>query len=294
MISEHEASPRTALLFQGQTFDFRKVFAKSKIVQAEVARMNQFCLGIDLVEICETRMDDLPNRAAFEHPANFCVAIASARAGEYSVNVFAGHSFGEYAALHLSGALPFRDALCLVRERGRVIAKANEREPGMMAAVMGRINLDVARQICRDTNIDIGNINSPEQIVISGKVRGVEEATSALQGEGLKTIPLHVGAAFHSRLLLDAQEELARYIEGVPISRPKRPLFMNQRKGFETEPRAIAGCLIGQVASPLDFSGAVESMLDDGIKEFKEVSAGSRKTLLGFIKKIRENIASRL
>ena len=128
----------------------------------------------------------------------------------------AGHSLGEFSALVANGCLSFEDALKLVSIRAKAMQKACEINPSTMAAILGLDDKKV-EEICASITNEIvvaANYNCPGQIVISGSIKGIEEACILLKEAGAKrALVLPVGGAFHSPLMQPAKEELSEAIE---------------------------------------------------------------------------------
>ena len=147
-------------------------------------------------------------------PAIMTVSIACWRAWqEYlgsdaeSPAALAGHSLGEYTSMVVAGVLSFRDAVRLVRERGRLMQEASLNRPGGMAAILGLDEL-AFEQICAETGVELANINTDDQVVISGDKIAVARAMDLASARGArKTIPLPVSGAFHSSLMSLARED---------------------------------------------------------------------------------------
>jgi len=191
-------------------------------------------------------------------------------------DMVAGHSLGEYSALAAAGALSFEDGLRVVRRRGELMAKAGEQRPGAMAAVMGAEDAEV-ESVCEsiseegDGVVQPANFNAPGQIVVSGDVEAVEQATRQINGRAL---PLPVSGAFHSPLMDYARDGLAEVLETVSIQRPRCPVYMNVTGEPTTEPDEIRGRLMEQLLSPVRWAQSLQRMHEEGARRFIEVGPG--------------------
>ena len=156
--------------------------------------------------------DDL-KQTLNSQPAIMVVSIACWKAWEeilgrdsHDVFAVAGHSLGEYTALVVSGVLSFADGLRLVQERGRLMQKASVEHPGAMAAVLG-LEEESLEHVCSETGVELANINSDDQMVISGDKLAVVQAMDLACARGArKAISLPVSGAFHSSLMSDAMD----------------------------------------------------------------------------------------
>lgn len=149
-----------------------------------------------------------------------------------------GHSLGEYSALVSAGAMKWQDAIQLVKVRGRLMEEAFPKGQGTMAAVLGLDEDKVQEALDQVTDeiVDIANLNCPGQIVISGSVPGVEQATNLLKEAGAKRVlPLNVSGPFHSRLMKQANEDFAAYLNEVALEDPKTPVYANVSADAVTE-----------------------------------------------------------
>ena len=198
----------------------------------------------------------------------------------------AGHSLGEFSALVATKALSFEDGLHLVSKRANAMQKACIQNPSGMAVV---INFDdeKAKAICEtiDEVVVPANYNSPGQLAISGSFKGLELASEALKNAGAKRVlMLNVGGAFHSPLMLPAQEELAQAIEKTEFNTPICPVYQNYTAQPETNPEIIKKNLIKQLTAPVLWTKIIQNMVKNGATHFIEFGPG--EVLQGLIKKI--------
>ena len=225
-------------------------------------------------------------------PALYVHSLAATgvlKEGGLDPDMLAGHSLGEYSALAASGAIDFEEGLDLVRMRGRLMAKAGERRPGRMAAVLGMPDEDV-HQVCIDATdepvsiVEIANWNSPGQVVISGDPDAVDRAMNLAKARGAKrVVPLPVSGAFHSPLMEDAREGLAEALLGTDIRTPACPVYLNVTAAFTVDPEEIRQRLLEQLTAPVRWSEIIRRMNADGADRFIEVGAGN--VLSGLVKR---------
>jgi [acyl-carrier-protein] S-malonyltransferase len=206
-------------------------------------------------------------------------------------DMVAGHSLGEFSALVANGCLSFSDALNLVAVRAKAMQKACEINPSTMAAILALDDKKV-EEICASIINEIvvpANYNCPGQIVISGSVKGIEEACILLKEAGAKrALVLPVGGAFHSPLMQPAKEELSEAIEKTKFNIPFCPVYQNVVAKAVTDPSEIKSNLIAQLTGPVKWTQTVEQMINDGATEFTECGPG--KVLQGLISKINKEV----
>lgn len=205
----------------------------------------------------------------------------------------AGLSLGEYGALAASNVMELPDLFRIIRMRGIYMQEAYP-EGGAMTAVLGLDGEAVAKvceQTAKDTGkvVSVANYNCPGQIVITGEAKAVEAAAEALKAEGAKRcVPLKVSGPFHSALLKEAGEQLARELTGVKIDAPWIPYLSNVTADYVTDAAQVAELLERQVSSPVHFIQSVQRMIADGVDTFVEIGPG--KTLSSFVRKIDRNV----
>ncbi|WP_459499819.1 ACP S-malonyltransferase [Bacillus sp. C1] len=201
----------------------------------------------------------------------------------------AGHSLGEYSALVAAGALTFEDAVYAVRKRGEYMEEAVPSGEGAMAAILGA-NPDVLKQVTEEvTNeghaVQIANMNSTKQIVISGTKRGVELASQKVKENGAKrAIPLRVSGPFHSSLMKPAAEKFQSVLNEITIQDANIPVVANVTATCVNRSEDIQGKLIEQLYSPVLWYPSIEYMVEQGVDTFIEIGPG--KVLAGLMKSI--------
>ncbi|MGN6266278.1 MAG: ACP S-malonyltransferase [Ginsengibacter sp.] len=234
----------------------------------------------------ELKQTNVTQPAVFLHSVIAFKTMATA-----TPDMVAGHSLGEFSALVASGCLSFADGLNLVAVRAKAMQKACEINPSTMAAILGLDDQKV-EEICASITNEIvvpANYNCPGQIVISGSVKGIEEACILLKEAGAKrALVLPVGGAFHSPLMQPAKEELSAAIEKTKFNIPFCPVYQNVVAQAVTDPSEIKSNLIAQLTGPVKWTQTVEQMINDGATEFTECGPG--KVLQGLISKINREV----
>lgn len=202
-----------------------------------------------------------------------------------------GHSLGEYTALAASGCLAFEDALILVEKRASAMQKCCDNQESGMAAVL-KFDDRVTEEICAtvlDEVVVPANYNSPQQLVISGSLKGLETAIEKLRAAGARRIMmLNVGGAFHSPLMQTAQDELSEAIAKCTFLVPDCPVYQNVSAQPSTDPDTIRQNLVAQLTHPVRWTDTVLQMVHDGATRFVEF--GPAPTLQNLVKRIAPDV----
>ena len=221
-------------------------------------------------------------------PAIFTMSVIMAKllGNDFTPDLVAGHSLGEFSALTAAGALSFEDALVLVSKRAMAMQKACETTPSTMAAILGLSDQQV-EDICVSVDgiVVAANYNCPGQLVISGELTAVEKSCEkATQAGARRAIILPVGGAFHSPLMEPAREELAAAISATVFKTPICPVVQNSVAKAVQNPEEIKQNLIDQLTAPVRWTQSVQEMITLGATDYIECGPG--KTAQGLIKKI--------
>ncbi len=224
-------------------------------------------------------------------PAIMATSLASLAAleelemcGPVAPAAFAGHSLGEYTSLVAAGVLSLVEGIQLVQRRGSLMQMAAESHSGGMAAVMG-LDEDTLAEVCRDAGVEIANVNSHDQIVISGDKAALEVAMQSAKAAGARrVIPLAVAGAFHSQLMAPAQNGLNRALEESTFNPPKAPIVANLSGQQITTGEEIKQELEDQICHCVQWKQSVECMIDMGVDTFVEFGPG--RVLSGLVKRI--------
>ncbi|KNX34666.1 MULTISPECIES: ACP S-malonyltransferase [Bacillus amyloliquefaciens group] len=243
-------------------------------------------LGYSIQELC--RDGERLNQTQFTQPALYVVnALSYLKKTEETglkPDFTAGHSLGEYNALYASGTFDFEEGLQLVKKRGELMSRA---KGGGMAAVIGLTHeqvTDVLRENHLDM-IDIANMNTPQQIVISGYKEDIEKAASVFEAvNGVKMVHrLNVSGAFHSRYMLEAKEEFSRFIESFHFKPLSIPVISNVT-ARPYEQRELKETLTGQITGSVNWTDSIRFLMGRKNMSFEEIGPG--KVLTGLIQRI--------
>ena len=174
--------------------------------------------------------------------------------------------------LFAAGVIDFETGLRLVQKRGALMAEA---PAGGMAAVLG-LSEDRVRSVLRETGfdgIDIANDNAPAQVVISGLKPEIIAAQAAFEAAGARYVVLNVGAAFHSRYMIQAQQRFAEFLNEVSFAPPVFPVLSN----VTARPHRldeIRTRLVEQMAQPVRWTESIRFLLGKAVLDYREIGPG--------------------
>lgn len=282
-----------AFIFPGQGSQFptmgKKLYEESKSAAALFDEANDI-LGFNITETMFSGTEDELKQTKITQPAVFIHSVVAFSTLNTIPAMVAGHSLGEFSALVANKVLSFANALKLVAIRASAMQKACELTPSTMAAVLGLADEKV-EEICAAVSVHTGeivvaaNYNCPGQLVISGSMKGIEEACIKMKEAGAKrALVLPVGGAFHSPLMLPAKQELESAIENTPFSQPVCPVYQNVVAKAVNDATTIKQNLIAQLTGAVKWTQSVQAMVSDGATHFTECGPG--KVLQGLVQKI--------
>lgn len=277
---------KQAWMFPGQGSQRPEMAAELDACR-ELFSIAESIVQADLERLCIADPNPVWSPEALQ-PALFITSVGAARAlGSAGLRPQAvvGHSLGEYAALAAAGAIEFEDALRVVAIRGKAMALAARSNPGGMAAVIG-LDAEALREICESIpDVWIANLNSPAQVVLSGRDAALAEAAdAALRAGARKVVRLDVPIAGHSPLMSQAAGEVRAALDQVQLKEPSCPFYSVADALAHTDPAEIKRLLVEAVTSPVRFTETIETMHREGFDKFTEVGPGS--VLGGLVKRI--------
>ncbi|HOV26969.1 MAG TPA: ACP S-malonyltransferase [Pseudobacteroides sp.] len=207
-------------------------------------------------------------------------------------DVVAGLSLGEYSAHVAASTMLFKDAVALVKKRGKYMQEAVPLGVGTMAAILGlesQVVIDCCKEASEYGIVEPANFNCPGQIVVAGEVKAVEKVVEIAREKGAKrSMVLPVSAPFHCSMLKPAGDKLAVELENITLSEFKCPLVTNVTAKYIDDTSIVKDLLIRQVSSPVLWEESVRTMISEGVDTFVEIGPG--KALSGFVKKISKEV----
>jgi len=288
------SNPQIAYLFPGQgsqAMGMGKELAEKYPIARRTFEEADEALGYGLSQLCFEGPEDKLRLTEVTQPAILTSSVAAWRVLDgqgFKPGFVAGHSLGEYSAHVAAGTMSFADAVRTVRNRGKYMQEAVPVGVGAMAAILG-MDLEQVTSLCADAAqgeiCAPANINSSEQIVISGNTSAVERATKAASERGAKrAIMLSVSAPFHCSLMKPAQDQLAQDLQSVGFKKPALPVVCNVDAALVEDADCARDALIRQVTGSVKWYQSMSLLIARGAEVFVEVGPG--RVLCGLMRQI--------
>jgi len=285
---------KIAFLFPGQGSQYAgmgKTLSESSAAARAVFEAADQALEFPLSRLCFEGPDEELKKTENTQPALLTVSIAAwAVLSEKGLrpDYVAGHSLGEYSALVAAGALPFQEAVRIVRNRGRYMQSAVPQGVGAMAALLklpdGKLD-EILSAAAEGEVVTAANLNSPDQIVIAGHAGAVARAMELAKAAGAKrAIALPVSAPFHCPLMRPAQEQLRTDLDAAPFADLAIPLVNNWQATLIATAAEARDGLYQQVPNPVRWVDSMRLLISAGVTRWVEVGAGA--VLTGLLRNI--------
>lgn len=283
---------KTAILFPGQGAQFvgmgKPLADAIPECRALYDRASQV-LGFDLADVSFNGPIEKLTISAHAQPAIFVHSVAAwtawkQRRPDWTFDCAAGLSSGEWTALYLAEVTSFEDTLRILEARGRLMTEACNARPGGMISIIGA-PMEAIDRICAETGLEKANLNSQEQIVLSGPIEGVDRAEALAKEMGIrKAIRLNVAGAFHSSLMRPAAERFAETLRAIEFRPPAFPVYSNVTARPHTTPEEIRRLMVDQICSSVRWYETIEAMKAAGVTTYLECGPG--RVLSGLVKRI--------
>ncbi|MBN1660034.1 MAG: ACP S-malonyltransferase [Anaerolineae bacterium] len=292
---------RTAFLFPGQGSqyvgmgcDLAKVYPAATRIYEQADEV----LGFELSELCFNGPEEVLNDTVNTQPAIYVTSMAVVQVlhdlGRLpEADMMAGHSMGELTALTAAGAMTFVDGLLLVRERGRLMKLAGERNPGGMAAVL-KVDDEQVDRACKQAReetgkpVQVANYNCPGQVVISGDREALDRTMALLREQGgRRIVPLAVSIAAHSPLMAPVADDYRAAVDAAHIQAPLMPVIGNISARPLLSAADVRDELAGQLTWPVRWTDSMVWMAEQGVTCFVEM--GPKDVLSKLVARIVPN-----
>jgi [acyl-carrier-protein] S-malonyltransferase len=287
-------SKSIAFLFPGQgsqAVGMGKELADTYVVARQTFEEADETLGYKLSQVCCEGPEDQLRLTEVTQPAILTASVAAwrvLRERGVTASFAAGHSLGEYSAHVAAGTLSFSDAVRVVRDRGKYMQEAVPDGVGGMAAILG-MPLQNVTAVCEDAAqgevCEPANINSPEQIVISGHKAAVERAAKLASERGAKrAVMLPVSAPFHCSLMKPAQQRLTQDLAALCFNKPQMAVVCNVDAKVVEGADSSRDALLRQVTGAVKWETSMRLLIGQGVEYFFELGPG--KVLCGLMRQI--------
>jgi [acyl-carrier-protein] S-malonyltransferase len=290
---------KVGVLFPGQGSQYvgmgKKLYERFESVRGLFAAADK-AVGLSLTDLCMNGPEEELRKTYNTQPAILLASYAIWTVLQNAVGLrpvlLAGHSLGEYTALVASGTFSLEDGVRLTRKRGLLMEEACPAGTGGMVALIAP-DLEKVEAVCKEISHDdyvvgAANLNSPEQLVLSGNINALKEATEKLKGAYKKAVFLNVSGPFHSALMRPAAEKLKDELAKVTLSEMKIPVVSNVNGAPYMKTADVVDLLYRQMFSPVLWESSVRTMAREGVELFVEV--GPQKVLTNLVKRITPDI----
>ena len=288
----------TTIVFPGQGSQFAKMTKDFYDNFSEAKETFHMIENITKINISDIIFNDNPaklNQTQFTQLSIFCSSISifnvlksKVDLEKFDIYTMLGHSLGEYSALYASGILSIEECSLLLKKRGELMQNAYPQNKSGMAALIG-MDCEIIEKVIIDKklDIDIANDNSPMQIVVSGKMEDLDNSEIYFKEIGVKKfIKLNVSSAFHSKLMVNAENEMNEYIYKSNFNTSKFNIISNYTGKLTNNINEIIENLSKQMSNRVRWVESINTL--ESLNENNIIEIGPGKVLSGLIKRISD------
>ncbi|MBS1647043.1 MAG: ACP S-malonyltransferase [Bacteroidetes bacterium] len=275
------------IMFPGQGSQYAGMGGALFTEFADIVAKANTVLGYNVAEICLHNPDNKLNLTSYTQPALYVVNYLHLQKHlqeHKTPDYYIGHSLGEFNALNAAGVFDFETGLKIVQKRGELMFSI----PGTgMAAIVGAEYKEVKEILQQHfTDIDIANVNTPAQLVISGPLTSLDKAADVFEEEGFVYIPLKVSGAFHSRYMTSVKIQFEQFISQTKVNACKIPVLSNYTASpYPDDAQGILKNMANQLDNRVKWLQSIEYLTYQGECDFVEIGPG--EVLTNILKKIK-------
>jgi len=284
---------KTALIFPGQGSQYIGLGKDSWSLSScaeEIYKTASSILEYDIKDICFNANENNISNTKYAQPAIFIYSMLAVQKLDHkniNFDMVAGHSLGEISALTVAKSITIEDALKIIKIRASKMELSGIKVPGKMLALINPSSEQIS-EICNIESIVIANINSKEQIVVSGKENKIYEALELAKKIRIrKAVILNVSGAFHSPLMDDVREDLKKVLDDVNFNDAIVPVYQNMTCKPTTKAIDLKNNLLNQIENPVNWVKTIHNMDNDNTKLY--IETGPRNVLKGLNRRITKN-----